>query len=92
MHYSGFYESANGQATIIDNANGQPFQANEFLPSSMDIYQICMAYGCNKCAGLDIAYYDGQGKGFSNFSSNPNWSLIIRNITSAVSRAGLSSH
>ena len=62
MHYSGFYESANGQATIIDNANGQPFQANEFLPSSMDIYQICVAYGCNKCAGLDIDYYDGQGR------------------------------
>jgi len=62
LHYSGFYDSANGQATIIDNANGQPFQANEFLPSSMDIYQICMAYGCNKCAGLDIDYYDGQGR------------------------------
>ena len=61
LHYSGFYDSANGQATIIDNANGQPFQANEFLPSSMDIYQICMAYGCNRCAGLDIDYYDGQG-------------------------------
>jgi hypothetical protein len=59
LHYSGDYLSSNGQITILDS-DGNSFAANTVLPSSMDVYQICMTYGCSTCASQDILFYDNR--------------------------------
>lgn len=38
----------------------QVSESSEVLPSSMDVYQICMTYGCNTCASQEILFYENR--------------------------------
>jgi len=66
MHYDS-YGFARGRSPTITTARngrdtGRRFQAQRFGVSSMDVYEICKMYGCQKCAGQTISSYRGEGK------------------------------
>lgn len=66
MQYSSYSFSMNGGATITKKTDDQPFPVQRVKASSMDVYQLCKIYDCQRCAGhtdyISEAIGDGKWK------------------------------
>jgi len=80
MHYDS-YGFTNGRGPTITSVrngrdSGKRFRAQRSGVSSMDVYEICKMYGCQKCAGQSITSYKGEGKCDKNENFGNNEFLI----------------
>jgi len=71
MHYGGTFFTIGGQPSMTYKKEGTDtgvvIVANPRKFSSMDAYEICKLYNCNKCGGKTVSSYAGKGTRFTIF-------------------------